>query len=206
MPWVATKTSPKQSPKKSRLRLTNRKQPKKLRTEIQAYFHKIRRDQPELIQQNYAKDIDAGHGRIETRECTQLPISEWFEHNKDWANLNSIIEIVRTREDKRTGKSTTETAYYISSLDINPEQLNHIARRHWAVENSLHYVLDVTFKEDASRIRETQATKNMAVFRRMGLAMVKLSEIKGSVKSIIKRCGWNDDIREQLLFGWTIVR
>ena len=121
------------------------------------------------------------------------------------AYLNSIIEIVRIRHDKKTGEQTTQTAYYISSLSINPEQLNYVIKRHWAIENSLHYVLDVTFKEDSCRIREQQATKNMALFRRASVSLIKSSGIKGSVKSIVKHCGWNHDILEQVVFGKTFV-
>ena len=177
----------------------------KLLEEIKAYFHKIRRDEPNLIEQGYYENTDAGHGRIETRQCTQLAISGWFDHAKEWANLNSVVEVIRTRLNKKTGKQTTQTAYYISSLPINPQQLNYVIRRHWAVENSLHYVLDVTFKEDSCRIREQQATKNMALFRRASVSLIKSSSIKGSIKSIVKRCAWNHDIIEQVIFGKTIV-
>lgn len=177
----------------------------KLLAEVKAYFHKIRRDEPNLIEQGYHENIDAGHGRIETRQCTQLAISDWIENAKEWTNLNSIIEIVRIRHDKKTGEQTTQTAYYISSLSINPEQLNYVIKRHWAIENSLHYVLDVTFKEDSCRIREQQATKNMALFRRASVSLIKSSGIKGSVKSIVKRCGLNHDILEQVVFGKTFV-
>ncbi|MBS9779478.1 MAG: ISAs1 family transposase [Moraxellaceae bacterium] len=95
----------------------------------------------------------------------------------------------------------SETAYYISSLDIIPKLAFKAVRKHWAVENCLHYVLDVTFKEDNSRIRTKYATENMAVLRRLALNLVKLSEIKGSVKSILKRCAWNDEVRDLIIKG-----
>ena len=89
----------------------------------------------------------------------------------------------------------------ISSLAINPELANKAVRQHWAVENSLHYVLDVTFREDASRIRVNNAAENMAILRRLALNLVKISGKKGSVRSILKQCAWNDTVRDLIIRG-----
>ncbi len=173
----------------------------KLLAETKAYFHKIRRDNPELIEQGQYTQTDADHGRVETRQCTQLLVTDWFDHTDNWTELKSVIEVQRVRYNKNTKQETTETAYYISSLDIIPKLAFKAVRKHWAVENCLHYVLDVTFKEDNSRIRTKYATENMAVLRRLALNLVKLSEIKGSVKSILKRCAWNDEVRDLIIKG-----
>lgn len=173
----------------------------KLLEETKSHFHKMRREQPELIEQNTHETVDAGHGRVETRRYTQLAVSDWFEYNKGWHNLHSVIEVVRTRYDKTTKKESKETAFYISSLAIDPSKLGYIIRSHWGIENSLHYVLDVVFREDNSRIRQEIAVQNMASLRRFALALAKArqKEIKGSVKSILKRAAWNDEFREKLI-------
>ena len=74
-------------------------------------------------------------------------------------------------------------------------------RQHWRIENSLHYVLDVTFKEDDSRIRLKNATENMAILRRLALNLIKISDKKGSVKSILKQCARNDEVRGLIIMG-----
>lgn len=173
----------------------------KLLKEVQAYFHKIRRDNPELIEQGQYTQTEADHGRVETRQCTQLAVTDWFDHTKHWTKLNTVIEIKRTRFNKTTQQETTETAYYISSLEINPKQANHAVRKHWAIENSLHYVLDVSFREDDSRIRQQYATENMAVLRRLALNLIKLADLKLSVKKTLKKCAWSDETRDLIIKG-----
>lgn len=173
----------------------------KLLEEVQAYFHKIRRDNPALIEQGQYTQTDADHGRVETRQCTQLAVTDWFDHTHNWTKLNTVIEINRTRFNKTTQKQTTETAYYISSLEVNPKQANYAVRKHWAVENSLHYVLDVSFREDDSRIRHQYATENMAVLRRLALNLIKLADLNISIKKTLKKCAWNDDMRTLIITG-----
>ncbi|EGK15484.1 ISPg6 transposase, partial [Psychrobacter sp. 1501(2011)] len=82
-----------------------------------------------------------------------------------------------------------------------PKLANKTVREHWRIENSLHYVLDVTFKEDDSRIRLKNATENMAILRRLALNLIKISDKKGSVKSILKQCAWNDEVRDLIIMG-----
>lgn len=174
----------------------------KLLEETKSYFHKVRREAPELIEQNTYETIDSGHGRIETRRYTQLAVTEWFEQRKGWHNLRSVIEVERVRYDKVSKKESREIAFYISSLEVEPSKLGYIIRAHWGVENSLHYILDVVFREDDSRIRQETAVQNMASLRRFVLALVKMKQkaIKDSVKSILKRAAWNDQFREKIIF------
>ena len=90
----------------------------KLNKEIQAYYHKERRDNAQSVKQCVYETTEYGHGRIEHRTYTQLPVTDWLEQGKGWANLTSIIEVVRKRFIDE--KTSVETAYYISSLEINP--------------------------------------------------------------------------------------
>ncbi len=94
-----------------------------------------------------------------------------------------------------------ETSYYISSLGVNLDKVAKSIRQHWGIENLAHWVLDMIFKEDESRIRRGDAPENMATFRRFAMNLAKLSSIKYSVKGKLKQIAWSDKIREQLIFG-----
>ena len=96
---------------------------------------------------------------------------------------------------------TTETAYYINSLTVDLSLIAKAIREHWAIENSAHWVLDMSFKEDESRIRRGDAPENMATFKRFVMNLVRLNPIKDSMKGKLKQAAWSDDIRKQLIFG-----
>ncbi|RHW75308.1 ISAs1 family transposase [Colwellia sp. RSH04] len=166
----------------------------KLSNEIKAYFHKIRRDEPQLIDSNTLELTNDGHGRIEHRQYVQLPVTDWLSQREGWSKLNSVIEVTRKRYINEAESS--ETAYYISSLEIDLPRIAKVIRSHWAIENSSHWVLDVTFKEDESRIRRGDAPENMATFRRFAMNLARLSSIKDSIKGKLKRAAWSDDVRE----------
>lgn len=171
----------------------------KLAREIKAYFHKVRRDEPELIESNRLELTNDGHGRIEHRSHVQLPVNDWLEQRKGWDKLTSVIEVTRTRYIG--DKESVEVSYYISSLDIDLPQIARVIRKHWAIENSAHWVLDVVFKEDDSRIRRGDAPENMATFRRFAMNLARASTIKDSIKGKLKQAAWSDEVREKLLFG-----
>ncbi|MBR0574692.1 ISAs1 family transposase, partial [Pasteurella atlantica] len=154
---------------------------KKLLQEIESFYHKTRRDMPFLIEQGKFEQIDGEHGRLEERTYTQLAVTDWLEQKKGWSNLTSIIEVVRKRTIK--AKKSEEVSYYISSLPVAPEMVAKAIRSHWSIENSSHWVLDVIFKEDESRIRRENAPENMAIFRRFAMNLARLSPIKDSMKS-----------------------
>ena len=142
-------------------------------------------------------DYDKGHGRIETRECAVVNDVEWLrESHKNWQTIKSIIEIKATREMK--DKTTHETRYYISSLDVNPKEMLKAIRSHWAIENSLHWVLDMSFNEDYSRIRKQNAPHIMAIFRHIALNMLQTAKKsedslkRVSIVALRKICGWDE--------------
>ena len=111
------------------------------------------------------EDYDKGHGRIETRKCSVCNNVAWLiERNKEWHSIRSIIRIEATREIK--GKTTQETRYYISSLDTSPQEILKAVRYHWAIENSLHWILDMSFNEDYSRVRRGNAPQVMAIMEK----------------------------------------
>ncbi len=141
-----------------------------------------------------------GHGREEKRECSILPVKilEQEETYESWPGLKTIVRIVRHRTIK--GVTTKETAYYISDEEnLGARYFNEIVRAHWGIENKLHWCLDVTFKEDESRIRTGFAPQNMAILRKLALAIIRRGKDKRSLKMRRKKCLMNLDYLSELL-------
>jgi predicted transposase YbfD/YdcC len=106
------------------------------------------------------------------------------------------------RQRQIDNKSQCETSYYIGSISDDAHTFAHAVRSHWAIENSLHWVLDVTFREDDSRVRKRNAPDNMAVLRHIALNMIKKeTKTKGSIKSKSRRAGWDDDYLLKVIAG-----
>jgi predicted transposase YbfD/YdcC len=142
--------------------------------------------------------IEKGHGRIETRHCFVTEDIHWLESLKNWKGLKSIIMIESTIEEK--GIKTTETRFYISSLEADPKKTLSTIRSHWGIENGLHWILDMSFGEDQNRIRKGNAPENMAVMRHCALNM--LQKYKGkrqSIKGLRKLTGWKDEVLKGIL-------
>ncbi len=172
---------------------------KTLYEEIKAWFHKIKRDEPETISSQSYEEVDKGHGRIKRRRYIRLDVTDWIESAQSWQGLHCVIEVKRQVQNQ--DKERTEYSCYISSLKDDVENIARKIRRHWHIENSQHWVLDVVFKEDDSRIRTGDSPENMALFRRFALNIAKLSPVKDSMKGKLKRAAWDDDMRAKLLFG-----
>lgn len=149
---------------------------------------------------DHHKTVDKGHGRIDIRECHTVsdPLAfECIRHHDGWAHLHSIVRV--RRERRLADKTEHDVAYYISSLQSDAKQLLHATRTHWAVENSLHWVLDVTFQEDASRIRKDNSPQNMAVLRDIAHTILKQDSSRGSLKQKRYRAALDDSFLLQLL-------
>jgi len=149
---------------------------------------------------DYEKTVDKGHGRIEIREYYHTDEIAWSKRIKDFPGARSFGMVRSTRiiGDKRT----TETRYYISSLLMNAKQFGHAVRTHWSVENNLHWTLDMTFREDDSRMRTGYSAENFAMMRRIALSLVKRdAQSKRSLKRRRKICGYDNTYLERLLFN-----
>lgn len=171
-----------------------------MQAELEAWWHKCQREG--LTPEKYAKHttISSGHGRIETRTCEQLLIDKkWLGKDYRWSGLNSFIKITAEVYEKSTGKETSETRCYISSLPLNAEQGLNAVRDHWQVE-SMHWVLDMTFREDESRIRKGQGPLVFNVMRKMAMALFKQDTSKSaSMAAKKKMAGLDDKYRSTLL-------
>ena len=141
------------------------------------------------------QETNKGHGRIETRECWSTSDPAYLNlirSRENWVGLRSIAMVISTRMvgDKHTKK----VRYYISSLPSDPKRLLHIVRRHWAIENELHWVLDVAMNEDHSRVRKDQAPENLAVLRHIALNLLKQEKTaKGGIHAKQLQAAWKED-------------
>lgn len=147
------------------------------------------------------QEVNKGHGRIEVRECWSTSDSTYLNLIRDkdnWTALRSIAMVVSTRIV--AGKQTRKVRYYISSLPSDPKQLLLIIRRHWAIENELHWVLDVALNEDRSRVRKDQAPENFAVLRHMALNLLKQEKsAKGGIHAKQLQAAWKEEYLLKIL-------
>jgi predicted transposase YbfD/YdcC len=130
---------------------------------------------------------DKGHGRIEQRIAAVSHDIDWLQEIHNWPGLRAIAKVVS--KVLRKGKETKEERYYISSMMLDAQMLNDIARKHWGIENQLHWRLDVIFNEDKACIRNDNAAENMNIMRKWSLAVLVKAKKKSSqsVKSVMRR-------------------
>jgi predicted transposase YbfD/YdcC len=141
--------------------------------------------------------VDGDHGRIETRRTTVIHDVEWLRRRHDWPGLKAIVMIESTRE--AGGKIENETRFYITSLREQAEKLAAIVRSHWTIENCLHWVLDMVFRDDDSRIRMGNAQQNFATLRRMAQNLYRRAPGRDSIRMRRKIAGWDDDFIATLI-------
>lgn len=158
-------------------------------------------EKPNAVRFAMAEETDKGHGRIEHRKCTLTEDIQWLrERHPHWEGLRSIIEIEGTREIK--GERSVEKRYYISSLAADPIAALNAVRQHWGIENGLHWVLDVCFGDDQSRIRKGNAPTNMAIIKKMVLNLLRLMKKeypRVSLKRMRKLAGWDAAFMDAVL-------
>ena len=146
-------------------------------------------------QYQYAKTINKGHGRLETRECWVTDMAEHLillRKGQNWKGLKSVVRIVAQRQIGETLQ--TQTRYFISSLAADAKSILKIKRSHWKIENQLHWVLDIAFREDESRVRKDHAAENLAVLRHLALNLLKKEKTaKGGIHAKRLQAGWNND-------------
>lgn len=142
--------------------------------------------------------VEKDHGRIETRRYYQSAELDWFADRAKWEGLRSVGMVEAIREIG--GKRTVERRYYLTSLPLGVETLARAVRGHWGVENKLHWVLDVCFREDQSRVRTGYAAENLATLRRLALNLLRREKTKHrGIKGKQLNASWNHAYLLQLL-------
>jgi predicted transposase YbfD/YdcC len=144
-------------------------------------------------------EVEEGHGRLEARTYYQITAPSHLRGRSEWKGLKTIGAAVRVYEEK--GVEKRDIRYFISSLQRNGERFARAVRSHWSIENTLHWSLAMTFREDESRVRERTLADNLSWLRRMTLSLIK--QHPGKQSNIMKRrmSGWNVDYLMQILTG-----
>jgi predicted transposase YbfD/YdcC len=145
---------------------------------------------------------EKGHGREERRTYLQLPAPKDLPGFAQWKGLKSIGLV--TSCCVRDGKETIEVRYYISSLAVSVKKFAHAVRSHWGIENTCHWVLDLTYREDESRIRDQTLRENFAWINRFTLSLLKQHPRRDSIAMKRRSCGWSDDFLLQVVAGVTL--
>lgn len=143
------------------------------------------------------EEVLKGHGRVDTLIYYQLTAPQWLANRSSWKGLRTIGVAVRISE--HNGHVTREIRYYLSSLRLGVRRFAGAVRGHWGIENTLHWCLDVTFREDESRVRDRHAADNLAWLKRFAITLLKQQNDKESIAMRRRIAGWNHDYLAQVL-------
>lgn len=176
--------------------------------DVKFFFDEADKDNFKDAEKTINEETDYGHGRIETRICTTVSDVFWIPDLKKWKDLKSITRVRSATKFKTDGKKREEEdRFYISNLPGNAKKIGDMVRGHWGIENSLHWVLDVTFNEDRCRIRKDNAPVNFSFLRKFAINLIKKAndgktgKHKKSLRRARKEAGWSDDYVFEVLAG-----
>jgi predicted transposase YbfD/YdcC len=169
-----------------------------LRDEAENFFTQAREFDYQEANCESASNYEKGHGRIEERKIVVTNQLDWLECKSKWRDLTSLIEITSRRTIGE--KTTEERRYYISNLELRPEQAGEIVRSHWSIENRLHWNMDVNFGEDASLATIGNAAENLAALKRLASTMIRI-DLGGILGTAQRRrqAAWDDSWTLRLL-------
>lgn len=183
----------------------------KIREKDADYLLMVKDNQQELLSQikqvfkltkpsSVNQDIDSGHGRVETRKCEVIKDLKFLDEKINWLDLKSIVKISSIRFDKQTLKEEVFERYYISSLSDDSTVINKAVRSHWAIENNLHWNLDVIFREDQQQKKKDNSPVNFNIMSKMALGMLEKNKTKKLSKNRMRlRAALDDKYREKLI-------
>jgi predicted transposase YbfD/YdcC len=163
--------------------------------EVFANEQKVRDFQDTTISTH--KTAGADHGRIETRNYTLIHDTGWLQERHKWPSMKRVLMVESQRE--YNGKVERETRFYITSSTLEAQTLSPMIRSHWAIENSLHWVMDMTFRDDECRIRTGHAPANFTTLRHMAHNLVRKAPGKDSLRLRRKTAAWDDDYLATLI-------
>ena len=175
--------------------LALKKNQPQLHDDVKEMFTREREQEFVHLPHDYHQTVEKDHGRIEIRRCWVTAAPEFLDYmnpDGEWTQLQTLVMVESER--RLPDHSSCETRYFISSLPPNAQQLLAATRSHWGIENSVHWVLDIAFREDDSRIRQGHAPHNMAILRRMALNLLRHEKTaKIGIAAKRKRAGWRQD-------------
>jgi predicted transposase YbfD/YdcC len=149
------------------------------------------------------RTVDGDHGRIETRTITAFHDVAWLQERHDWPGLKSFVMVESVREFKGespdTAKIERETRFYITSLVLLAHQIGFVIRGHWQIENGLHWVMDMLFRDDECRIRKDHAPANFTTLKHMAYNLIRKAPGKNSLRLKRKVAAWDDDFLASLI-------
>ena len=140
---------------------------------------------------------DGDHGRIETRTTTVIHDVEWLRKRHDWPGLKAVVMVESVREIGE--KTERETRFYITSLVMLAALLGPVVRSHWSIENSLHWVMDMVFRDDECRVRTDHAPANFTTIKHMAHNLLRKDSSKDALRLKRKVAAWNDDFLASLI-------
>jgi len=171
-----------------------------LAEDVRLYFEGVEQQQKSSETIDYHRSVEKDHGRLEIRECWSTGKIDWLDRSERWKGLKSLS---MSRTKRIIGDSESEqTRYFISSLPASADAVAEAIRGHWGIENSLHWVLDVAFREDECRKRKDNSAENFAALRHITLNLLKQEKsCKRSIAGKRLLAGWNETYMEKVLFG-----
>ncbi|RMG93590.1 MAG: ISAs1 family transposase [Chloroflexi bacterium] len=180
-----------------------KKNQKQLYEDIKLFFQLAQENEFAKVYHTYHRTTNGGHGRIEIRQCWAISGAESLDFLRgvaNWPKLQTMVMMQFERRIKR--KVTRQTHYFITSATNDAQAILAAKRSHWGIENELHWVLDVAFREDDSRVRQGNAPQNLAVLRHMALNLLKREKTaKGGIKAKRLQAAWNNDYLVKVLSG-----
>ena len=171
-----------------------------LHADVELFFQTEKATHFKEFKGDFYETTDGEHGRIEVRRYFTTNEIDWLGADAEWKDIRSIGLVERERTVE--GKTSMESAYYISSLDSSAQVFGNAVRSHWGIENSMHWVLDIAFREDESRVRKGNGPQNFAMLRKIALNLLKTEKsAKIGVKEKRLNAGWDHDYLIRVLFG-----